>query len=105
MEIKSLETYQTFDDNRFTKNDMIKHRHSVAFLLNFLPGQHMKPHHHPQKELYLLVLEGGGSLSIDGKEQIIKQGDVIYCHSEEKIGFTNTSDEKVSIYVTMTNIK
>lgn|SRR5690625_1986659 len=105
MEFVKLDKFKQFSEERFTKIDMIKTRKSVAFLLNFLPGQHMKSHSHPNRELYLLVLEGTGTIIIDGVEKQVSVGDVIFCESEEMIGFTNTSDEKVTLYATMTKIE
>lgn len=93
-----------FNEERFTKIDMLKTRRSVAFLLNFLPGQHMKPHGHPNRELYLYVIEGTGTLIVDDEEIEVTVGDVFYLDPEEQIGFTNTSDQKVSIYATMTKM-
>lgn len=95
---------QQFDEGRFTKVNIIKTNRSMAFMLNFLPGQHMKPHSHPDRELYLNVIEGSGTLFIDGEKHEVEQGDVILCTSREQIGFTNTSDERVSIYATMTKL-
>src|SRR5699024_3527388 len=91
-----------YNDDRFMKNDIIKTKNSSAFLLNFLPNQHMKPHNHPDRELYLYVLEGNGTLFVDDKEITIKNGDVIFCEPDEKIGFTNTGQGNVTIYATMT---
>jgi len=104
MEFLSINDYKQFDDKRFTKIDMIKDPRSVAFMLNFLPGQHMKPHGHPGKELYLLVTDGSGTFIVDDEEIEASVGDVLYCRPEEQIGFTNTGEERVSIYVTMTKI-
>lgn len=104
MELKKVAEAKQFNEERFTKIDMIKTRSSVAFVLNFLPGQDMRPHTHPDRELYLHVLEGSGTMSIDGTEIEIKEGDVIFCEADEEIGFVNTSDEKVSIYATMSKI-
>lgn len=104
MEKQSLIEAQQFDENRFTKIDIIKTRRSVAFMLNFLPGQHMKPHSHPDRELYLYVIEGNGTLSIDGKELEVKTADIVLCNAKEQIGFTNSSENRVSIYATMTKI-
>src|SRR5690625_6707010 len=94
-----------FDENRFTKIDIVKIRRSSAFFLNFLPEQHMKPHAHPGRELYLHVMEGKGTLFIDDKEVEISAHDVIQCNQEEKIGFTNTGTEPVTIYGVMTKIE
>jgi|SRR5699024_2275702 len=104
MDKQSITAAQKFDENRFTKIDMIKTRTSVAFMLNFLPSQHMRPHNHPNRELYLYVIEGNGTFTIDGEELEVETGDVIFCGAEEQIGFTNTSKNRVSIYTTMTKI-
>lgn len=95
---------QQFDEERFTKVNIIKNKRSTAFLLNFLPGQHMKPHNHPEQELYLYVIEGSGVFTFDGKELEVEKGDVLYCSEKEQIGFTNTSEGKTSIYCTMTKM-
>lgn len=95
---------QQFNEERFTKVNIIRNKRSSAFLLNFLPGQVMKSHNHPERELYLHVIEGKGTFLIDGKELEAEKGDVLYYGEEEQIGFTNTSDKKVSIFATMTKM-
>lgn len=104
MEIEHMSVAQQFNEERFTKIDIMKRRTSSAFLLNFLPNQHMKPHGHPNRELYLHVLEGKGTLLVDGEEVAVEQGEVIFCDPEEQIGFTNTSTENVVMYGVMTRI-
>lgn len=104
MKLESIKSAQQFNEDRFTKIDMIKTRRSVTFLLNFLPGQHMKPHNHPNRELYLHVLEGDGTFTFDGEELEVTKGDVIYCDPEAQLGFTNTGENRVSIHATMTKI-
>lgn len=103
--IKSnISVAKEFNDERFTKIDIIKQRSSRTFLLNFLPGQIMKQHNHPDRELYLHVLEGTGTLHVDEEDIEIDLGDVIYCDPNEQIGFTNTSKDNVSIHASMTKI-
>ncbi|WP_068677319.1 cupin domain-containing protein [Oceanobacillus sp. Castelsardo] len=104
MEKQSITTAQQFDEKRFTKINIIKTTRSVAFMLNFLPGQHMKPHNHPDRELYLHVVEGNGTFSINGEDLEVKTGDVVLCGADEQIGFINTSEDRVSIYATMTKL-
>lgn len=104
MKIQSITKAQQFNPERFTKIDIIKNRRSSAFLLNFLPEQQMKSHNHPNRELYLQVIEGSGLLLIDGEELEVAKGDVLYCDPEEQIGFINTSENNVSIYAVMTKI-
>ncbi len=83
---------------------MIKNPRSQAFYLNFLPGQVMKSHAHPDKELYLHVIEGHGTLLVDEKEFHVGVNDVIQFSSEEKVGFINESDKPVTIYGVMTKL-
>jgi quercetin dioxygenase-like cupin family protein len=104
MEKQLLAFARQFSEERFTKIDIIKRKRSSVFLLNFLPGQNMKPHNHPGRELYLNVLEGKGTFSIDGDNVEVSEGEVMYCDPEEQIGFTNTGEKKVSIYAVMTKI-
>lgn len=105
MEKQHSSIAKRYDEKRFTKIDIIKNRSSSAFYLNFLPEQHMKPHTHPGRELYLHVLEGEGTLFIDDEEVKIITNDVIQCDPDEKIGFTNTGSEPVTMYGVMTKIE
>lgn len=102
MELHHVATSKQFSEERFTKVDFVKNRRSNGFVLNFLPGQEMKAHHHPGKDLFLLMLEGTGTVTVDDEAIVMVAGDVLYCESEEKIGFINTSDANVSIYGAMT---
>ena len=95
---------QQFNEERFTKVNIIRNKRSDAFLLNFLPGQVMKSHNHPDRELYLHVIQGNGLFLVDGEELQVEKGNVIYCGEEEQIGFTNTGEENVSIFATMTKL-
>lgn len=102
MEKQTLIEAKQFDESRFTKINVIKTNRSVAFVLNFLPGQEMKPHNHPNRELYLYVMDGEGTFMLDNEELEVKQGDVLLCTAEEQLGFKNTSENPVSIYATLT---
>lgn len=104
MDIKLLKEAQQFNPERFTKIDVIKNRKNVVFVLNFLPGQEMKAHGHPNKELFLHILEGSGFFTIDGDEVAVTKGDIIQINEEEKLGFVNSGGQKVSIYCVMTKL-
>jgi len=104
MDHQALKAFLQFDDNRFTKVDFMKNEHSTAFTLNFLPGQAMKAHSHPGKELYLVVFEGGGTFTVDGVEVIAAKGDVLFCNEKEMIGFMNNGNERTTLFGTLTKL-
>lgn len=93
-----------FDENRFTKIDLVKTRNTNVFILNFLPNQEMKRHSHPGKDLSLHVLNGTGTLFIDDEQFMIQKGDIIYCEAHEEVGFINGKNEKTSIYGVLSRI-
>lgn len=104
MENNNIKSAQTFSEERFTKIDIFKSRNSSMFMLNFIPGQTMKSHGHPGKELYLHVLSGHGEFTIDEEKITVAENDVIHLEADETIGFEN-GDDNTSIYVTMNKIQ
>lgn len=104
MDHQALKAFQQFGDHRFTKVDFMKNEHSTAFTLNFLPGQAMKAHSHPGKELYLVVIEGSGTFTVDGEEVMATRGAVLFCGEQEMIGFENNGDNRTTLFGTLTKI-
>lgn len=104
MDHQSIKASRQFKDDRFTKVDFMKNERSTAFALNFEPGQTMKAHSHPGKELYLFVQEGGGTFSVDGEEIPASEGDVLFCNEKEMIGFVNGDKGRTTMFGTLTKI-
>lgn len=64
----------------------------------------MKSHNHPNRELYLHVINGSGVFLVDGEELLVETGNIIHCGEKEQIGFINTGEENASIFATMTKL-
>jgi len=101
MEKKSLLDYQEFDEKRFTKKNIYTKADSVAFVLNFFPGQEMPAHKHPGMNLTALAIQGNGVFTIDDQEMTIMKDELIHCNGNLRIAFKNTSTAKTSIYVVL----
>jgi quercetin dioxygenase-like cupin family protein len=104
MDHRAIKAFQQFDEDRFTKVDFMKNEHSTAFTLNFLPGQTLKAHKHPGKELYLVVIEGSGTFTVEGKDVMATEGDVLFCNEKEMLGFKNNGDNRTTLFGTLTKI-
>lgn len=104
MQKQKVSDYQEFTSDKFTKRIIFKEGESTVFVLNFEPGQTLPPHKHPGTNVYLLVLQGEGTLTIDGKEHPVIKDDVILCDGEEEFAFANTSTSNVSLYVMLNKI-
>jgi quercetin dioxygenase-like cupin family protein len=101
MELQSIKTYQEYNEEKFTKRVIFNTGDSTAFVLNFLPGQELPAHKHPGAELYLFVLNGMGTISINGEETNVRGADLIHTSDEEELAFTNSGSEPVSLYVVL----
>ncbi|WP_062107176.1 cupin domain-containing protein [Bacillus niameyensis] len=101
MELINAKDQQQFDENRFTKINLFQKGKSTAFLLNFLPGQTLPAHPHPNAHVYLYVLEGTGICKIDDEVQPIGPNDVIHAENEQIVSIENNGKERLSIYVVL----
>ncbi|MCR2821483.1 cupin domain-containing protein [Lederbergia panacisoli] len=101
MTIKKAEESQTYNEVRFTKNVLFNEGKSTAFTLNFLPGQTLPPHPHPNAHVYLFVMEGSGICTIDDEKHDITAKDVIHCEDKQVLSIENNGNEQMSIYVVL----
>ena len=86
MLIQSLFEVKAFDDERFTKRVLFKQGDGVTFALHFRPGQQLPAHKHPGTDVILLVVEGSGTLILDGEEHGVEQEDVVCCSGDKLLG-------------------
>lgn len=104
MEIQSIEKYQEYGHEKFTKRVIFTNNDSTAFVLNFLPEQSLPAHKHPGAEVYLFVLTGSGTIIIDGDEREVSGGEIIHTSDQEELAFTNNGSEPVSLYVVLNKL-
>lgn len=104
MEKNSVKAYMEYSEEKFTKRIIYKKGESTAFVLNFLPGQQLPTHKHPGTEVYIYVVAGIGTISIDGKETGVSEADLIHVSSDEEMSFNNTGKEPVSLYVVLSRV-
>ncbi|HZY44009.1 MAG TPA: cupin domain-containing protein [Anaerolineae bacterium] len=70
-------------------------------LLGFLPGQELPVHHHDHEHEVFDVLEGSGTMFLDGESIEVKAGSVIFVPAGVHHGFKNTSDSRWLIRATI----
>lgn len=104
MKKQFIKEFQEFNEDKFTKRVMFTSEESTAFVLNFLPGQKLPAHKHPGAEVYLFVINGSGTIIIDGAETEVTASDIIYTSDEEEMAFTNSGSEPVSLYVVLNKL-
>ncbi len=67
--------------------------------LTFLPGKRLQPpHQHPDEE-FQYVIEGEGTWFLNGKEQPLHAGDLMYSKPWDWHGIRNSSDKPMRFFV------
>lgn len=99
MFIKNTKDVEEFSADRFVRSNLFQEGKTNAFTLNFLPGQSFPPHPHPNAHIYLFVVQGTGTCTIDGKEYPISQEDVVHVADRQMLGIENTSEAPLRILV------
>ena len=66
-------------------------------ILFYRPGETMTPHKHSNLDEIFYVVSGKGIITINGKDLLIKENDVMLSPHEESHGFTNTGDDDLVI--------
>lgn len=69
----------------------------TAGVAEVAPGDVFRPHRHRETEVYL-VIEGEGTLLLDGAERLVGVGDVVYLPSGHLHGVSNTGDGSLRLF-------
>ncbi|UQZ33724.1 cupin domain-containing protein [Paenibacillus sp. PK3_47] len=104
MELKTVTEAIQYQEDRFTKKILFKQGDSVAFVLNFMPGQQLPVHKHPGSDVYLLALKGSGTVYVDEVEHIFAEGDVLYIGGEESFAYLNSGSLPASLHVVIAKV-
>ncbi|MBB6444157.1 cupin domain-containing protein [Bacillus benzoevorans] len=104
MEQTNLQKFIEYSEEKFTKRVIFKEGDSAVFVLNFAPQQALPAHKHPGANVYLLVVAGSGTFTIDKKEIKVQKNDVVLCTAEEEMAFLNDGQENTSLYVLLNKI-
>jgi quercetin dioxygenase-like cupin family protein len=67
--------------------------------LTFLPGKRLQPPHQHADEEFQYVVEGEGTWSLNGKEQPLHAGDLMYTKPWDWHGIRNSSDKPLRFFV------
>ena len=67
--------------------------------LTFLPGKQLQPPHQHADEEFQYVIEGEGTWSLNGMEQPLKTGDLMYSKPWDWHGIRNSGDKPLRFFV------
>ncbi|XQW86481.1 dimethylsulfonioproprionate lyase family protein [Thalassotalea piscium] len=106
----------SFDDTHLTPYDgsvfhtyfmgeSVGTKDAIVGLAIIEPGHEIHPPHKHAEEEYLLILEGSGEWSLNGKKTPAKAGDVLYVSPWDMHGIFNTGKTPMKFFITRANSK
>ncbi|HEX8709047.1 MAG TPA: cupin domain-containing protein [Pyrinomonadaceae bacterium] len=86
---------------KFYKTTLWQGQHLMVGLNCLEPGQAQPPHAHQGADKFYFVLEGRGLFQIGGEEREARAGTVVIAPAGVEHGVANTSDERLSLLVSI----
>jgi quercetin dioxygenase-like cupin family protein len=96
---KAKLTREPFGDLRIYHEgptDQLKSMTAGSLLLKAGMSPHA-PHTHPEEE-FMVVTEGSGEITVDGKVTKVTAGSMMYCNTNKPHGITNTGTKPLMFY-------
>ena len=101
MTIKKLKDLQISDEKKMSKTMVFNQEKSKIIAFNLLPGQVLPKHGHPNKNAYVVVMDGEGTCYLDDADSAVETGDIIHCNSGQTISIENTGAALMTVYVVL----
>jgi quercetin dioxygenase-like cupin family protein len=90
---------------RYFRGETYGTRDMVVLVVTLKPGQAPHPPHRHAEEEFMILAEGSGTWTLDGKEMAARKGDVLYAAPWSEHGLKNTGDAPLTYYMVKWNNK
>ena len=101
MEIRRVGSCKAFNPEKMNKVNLFETDRMFFDLYCFEPGQQQKVHAHAGSDKVYFVLEGCGTIHLDGESEELEAGSTVIAASGVEHGVTNTSDDRLVVLVYM----
>jgi N-acyl-D-amino-acid deacylase len=91
--------------HRYFRGDTHGTKDMVVLAVTLKPGQAPHPPHQHAEEEFMILVEGTGTWTLDGKEMPARKGDVVYAAPWTMHGLKNTGDAPLTYYMVKWNNK
>jgi mannose-6-phosphate isomerase-like protein (cupin superfamily) len=106
MEKINIEGIMEFATERSARKAIFKEGHFDTGLLLYTPGQTTPVHKHSDIDEIFYVISGEGTITINDKEVLVKEKDIIFSPNGETHGFiNNSSDNWVVLQIKIDTLK
>lgn len=90
MKMTTLADAPDYDSERFVAAPLLDGSQSNARVIRLSPGQDLPPHTHATSDLIVYIVEGSGTLVVDGDTVAFITGSLAYFRGDEVLRLSNT---------------
>lgn len=91
MRMTSLADASGYDSDTFVAEPLLDGTQSNVRVIRLGPGQRLPTHTHSTSDLMLYVVEGSGTLTVDGAAVAFDEGSLAFFTGDEELHLSNTS--------------
>ena len=90
MKMTTLADAPAYDSEQFVAAPLLDGSQSNVRIIRLSPGQTLPPHTHSTSDLMIYIVEGTGTLTVDGDTMDFDDGSLAYFHGDEELRLSNT---------------
>ena len=90
MKMTKLADAPADDSEQFVAAPLLDGSQSNVRIIRLSPGQTLPPHTHSTSDLMIYIVEGTGTLTMDGNTVNFDAGSLAYFHGDEELRLSNT---------------
>lgn len=91
MRMTKLADASDYDSDRFVAEPFLDGTQSNVRVIRLSPGQRLPMHIHSTSDLMLYVVEGSGTLDVDGAPVSFEEGSLAFFAGDEELRLSNSS--------------
>ena len=95
METLNILDKVAFDDKRQTRQRLIMSDRIEMEMVCYEPGQHTIEHHHVGQDEIFIIMEGRGSITVDGETTQVEPGSAVFAPADSKHSVKPNDDSRM----------
>jgi quercetin dioxygenase-like cupin family protein len=83
MEVLNIDEMTEYGDARRVRKRLFMKEQIEAELVCYEPGQNTVEHHHVGQDEIFIIMDGAGTISVDGENRAVTKGDMIFAPADK----------------------
>ena len=86
MEVVNIDEMTEYGDARRVRKRLFLKEKIEAEMVCYEPGQNTVEHHHVGQDEIFIIMDGSGTITVDGESRPVEKGDIIFAPADKPHG-------------------